>query len=80
MMNEIYKYFEDNIYYSVSSGKANIYLENDDLFEFEKMLKELKSNYNKKEKIIHDIKFYIEQSDIKDMLWGKDILKIIEKN
>ena len=24
-----------------------------------------------------DIKFYIEQSDIKDMLWGKEILEII---
>ena len=28
----------------------------------------------------HDsIKFYIEQSDIKNMLWGKEILEIIEK-
>lgn len=27
------------------------------------------------------IKFYIEQSDIKDMLWGKEILEIIgDKN
>lgn len=26
------------------------------------------------------IKFYIEQSDIKDMLWGKEILKIIGGN
>ena len=24
-----------------------------------------------------DIKFYIEQSDIKNMLWGKEILEII---
>lgn len=28
-------------------------------------------------KLIQKIKFYIEQSNIKDMLWGKDILKII---
>ena len=27
-----------------------------------------------------DIKFYIEQSNIKDMLWGKEILKIIGGN
>lgn len=26
------------------------------------------------------IKFYIEQSNIKDMLWGKEILKIIGGN
>lgn len=29
------------------------------------------------QKQIADIKFLIEQSDIKDMLWGKEILKII---
>ncbi|MBR1653700.1 MAG: hypothetical protein IJ690_07595 [Clostridia bacterium] len=44
-MNEVYKWFEDNIYYSVNSGKASIYLENDDLFEFENMLKELVTDY-----------------------------------
>ena len=26
------------------------------------------------------IKFYIEQSDVKNMLWGKEILKIIGDN
>ena len=26
------------------------------------------------------IKFYIEQNNLKDMLWGKEILKIIERN
>ena len=31
------------------------------------------------EKQLEDIKFYIEQSDIKNMLWGKEILKIIDK-
>lgn len=29
---------------------------------------------------IDSIKFYIEQSDIKNMLWGKEILKIIGGN
>ena len=28
-------------------------------------------------KDLENIKFYIEQSDIKNMLWGKEILKII---
>lgn len=38
---------------------------------------ELKS----KNKKLDSIKFYIEQSDIKDMIWGKEILKIIgDKN
>lgn len=31
-------------------------------------------------KKLDSIKFYIEQSDIKDMLWGKEILKIIGGN
>ena len=37
---------------------------------------ELKS----KNKKLDNIKFYIEQSNIKDMLWGKEILKIIGGN
>lgn len=36
-------------------------------------------NYLLKQKL-ENIKFYIEQSDIKDMLWGKEILKIIGGN
>lgn len=36
---------------------------------------ELKS----KNKKLDVIKFYVEQSDIKNMLWGKEILKIIER-
>ena len=28
-------------------------------------------------KLIDKIKFYIEQSDLKNMLWGKEILEII---
>lgn len=32
------------------------------------------------QKQLADIKFYIEQSNIKDMLWGKEILKIIGEN
>lgn len=35
---------------------------------------------NSAEKKLEAIKFYIEQSNIKDMLWGKELLKIIEKN
>ena len=33
--------------------------------------------FYEKEKQLADIKFYIEQSDIKNMLWGKEILEII---
>jgi hypothetical protein len=32
------------------------------------------------EKKLDAIKFYIEQSDIKNMLWGKEILEIIGDN
>ncbi len=43
-----------------------------------KKLVEVDSN-NIKDKQLADIKFYIEQNNLKDMLWGKEILKIIEK-
>lgn len=32
-----------------------------------------------KDKQLHNIKFYIEQSDLKNMLWGKDLLEIIDR-
>ena len=32
------------------------------------------------EKKLEDIEFYIEQSDLKNMLWGKEILEIIGGN
>ena len=35
---------------------------------------------NKLQQKLDAIKFYIEQSDIKNMLWGKEILKIIGGN
>ena len=35
---------------------------------------------NNLKEIPNKIKFYIEQSDIKNMLWGKEILKIIGGN
>lgn len=35
---------------------------------------------NELEKKLQSIKFYIEQSDLKNMLWGKEILKIIGGN
>jgi hypothetical protein len=54
--------------------KATPYLFGD---EVDKLL-----NYIEKlENQLQLTKFYIEQSDIKDMLWGKEILKIIgDKN
>lgn len=41
---------------------------------------DLEEKYNKVKGQLEKIKFYIEQSDIKDMLWGKEILKIIGGN
>ena len=38
---------------------------------------ELEKYTIKLKKQLDNIKFYIEQSNIKDMLWGKEILKII---
>ena len=35
---------------------------------------------NNLKETINKIKFYIEQSDIKNMLWGKEILEIIGGN
>lgn len=45
--------------------------------QYEDEIKKIKQeNENLKSKI----KFYIEQSDLKNMLWGKEILKIIGGN
>lgn len=41
---------------------------------------DIRDYIEKLEKQLQSIKFYIEQSDIKNMLWGKDILKIIGGN
>ena len=37
----------------------------------------LNKKYDSLQQKLDSIKFYIEQSDIKDMLWGKEILKMI---
>ena len=42
-----------------------------------KKKKKIEKAREKLEKKLEDIKFYIDQSDIKNMLWGKEILKII---
>ena len=50
---------------------------------YEYLFKGEERNIKKIDKLqqqLADIKFYIEQSNIKDMLWGKEILEIIEKN
>lgn len=44
----------------------------------QELIKEKYENILKKQQL-DKIKFYIEQSNIKNMLWGKEILKIIEK-
>lgn len=57
----------------------------DKTMEYEEFLKLIKNTYlylvdDDVLKQLDKIKFYIEQSDIKNMLWGKEILKIIGGN
>lgn len=52
----------------------------DKLEKLTKQNAKLKSKNKKLEKQLDNIKFYIEQSNIKDMLWGKEILEIIGEN
>lgn len=49
-------------------------------YNLEDLLNSLTNIAIQKDKKLDAIKFYIEQSDIKDMLWGKEILKIIGGN
>ena len=55
-MSEVLKWFEDNIYYSVNSGNATFSIQNEDLWEFEKLLKKQDRELQQKENIIKDIK------------------------
>lgn len=41
---------------------------------------DIRDYIEKLEKQLQSIKFYIEQSDIKNMLWGKEMLEIIGGN
>ena len=55
----------------------------DKTMEYEEFSKLIKNTYfylvdDDVLKQLEKIKFYIEQSDIKNMLWGKEILKIID--
>ena len=57
----------------------------DETMEYEEFKNLIKNTYfylvdNDVLKQLEKIKFYIEQSNIKDMLWGKEILKIIGGN
>lgn len=49
-------------------------------YNLEDLLNSLANMVIQKNKQLENIKFYIEQSNIKDMLWGKEILKIIGEN
>jgi hypothetical protein len=49
-------------------------------YNLEDLLNSLANMVIQKNKQLDKIKFYIEQSNIKDMLWGKEILKIIGEN
>lgn len=58
----------------VETGENGLYLCN------KKDSKLLLDYINNLKETPNKIKFYIEQSDIKNMLWGKEILKIIGGN
>lgn len=63
-------------------NNTNIFIDTQNMEERynEELYKEYLEKENKiMKKQLADIKFYIEQSDIKNMLWGKEILKIINK-
>lgn len=49
-------------------------------YNLEDLLNSLANMVIQKNKQLEKIKFLIEQSDIKNMLWGKEILKIIGEN
>ena len=51
-----------------------------DLKKLDKKYNKLKLKNENNQKKLDVIKFYIEQSNIKDMLWGKEILEIIGGN
>lgn len=62
------------------NNELNVKLTDESVNQLLKMInKDLCDEIDKKEKIIHDIKFYMEQSGLKNMIWGKEILKIINK-
>lgn len=64
-------------------NNTNIFIDTQNIEERygEELYKEYLAKENKiMKKQLADIKFYIEQSGIKDMLWGKEILKIIGGN
>jgi len=48
--------------------------------DYDRNVEQLLFDKCRAEKKLEDIKFYIEQNDIKNMLWGKEILKIIGEN
>ena len=64
-------------------NNTNIFIDTQNMEERygEELYKEYLEKENKiMKKQLADIKFYIEQSDIKNMLWGKELLKIIGGN
>ena len=56
------------------NGKYKTYKDEKDIINLQD------EEISKLQQKLNNIKFYIEQSDIKNMLWGKEILKIIGDN
>lgn len=87
-MGEVLKWFEDNIYYSVNSGNATFSIQNEDLWEFEELLKKQDRKLQQKENIIKEVREYIETNSyfesniVKTMVlkdYSNGILEILDK-
>jgi len=85
-MSEVLKWFEDNIYYSVNSGTATFSIQNEDLWEFEELLKKQDRELQQKENIIKEVRKEMENAkhisidDSKAIIkHEKRILEILDK-
>lgn len=73
ILNNFIEQYKTNWHDAIDNMKN--YYDNED--EYWWIIQELLDKNIELQEQLKDIKFYIEQSDIKNMLWGKEILKII---
>lgn len=83
-MSKVLKWFEDNIYYSITSGSATFSIQNEDLWEFEELLKKQDRKLQQKENIIKEVRKYIENNLYSDYGYEckqskKELLAILDK-
>lgn len=60
-MSEVLKWFYDNIYYSVHSGNVTFSIQNEDLWEFEELLKKQDKELQQKDNIIKEARELLNQ-------------------